>query len=92
MMLNDANALNHKLGLLQGRSAAPTFPSWKSQPEHSSSADPPGGPSQHPPQRQGTSLRNKEDVRNRDICRHEYYVRKDCGMSDMMCQATSERI
>jgi hypothetical protein len=60
------------------QSAIPTCPSWKSQPKHFGSADPPAGLSQHPQQRQGTSLRDKEDIRNRKVCRHEGYVGKVC--------------
>jgi hypothetical protein len=65
----------HSFGRL-GQSAAPTCPSWESQPEHFGSADPPAGPSQHLQQRQGTSLRDKEDIKNMSICQHDLYAGK----------------
>jgi hypothetical protein len=49
--------------------------------------DPPAEPSQHPRQKQGTCLKDEEDVENKNICRHEGYAGKDHCMSGKMCRA-----
>jgi hypothetical protein len=61
-----------------------------SQSEHSGSPDPPAKPSQHPRRKQGTCLKDGEDVRNRNICQHKGYARKDHYVSGTMCQAEED--
>jgi hypothetical protein len=61
-----------------------------SQPEHSGSPNPPAELSQHPRWKQGTCLKDEEDVRNRNICWHEGYAGKDHYMSDKICRAEED--
>jgi hypothetical protein len=61
-----------------------------SQPEHSGSPDPPAEPSRRLRRKQGTSLKDGEDVRNKNICRHKGYAEKDHYMLDKICRAEED--